>query len=103
MKAQNYFLLVKVKPDDWKHKLVIPVPIFLVDEIIKAAPWVIKLWKKYAPDSYESTVEQCQELGIDMGAVQESLYELWRAIRRAGSFTIVDVKAEDTEVEVKFI
>ena len=95
----NFYLLCVVKLPEWKHRLIIPVPLFLVDEVMDLASWGIRL----ARFSRRSTLK----VGIKMADIERicgSVESAWWAMRKAGSFTLAQVDSRDgTKVEIRLI
>ncbi|MBT9156544.1 MAG: hypothetical protein DDT37_01530 [Firmicutes bacterium] len=88
----NFFLVVMVKPVAWRFPLILPVPLFLVDELLEIGETAYYfLGRKHVPRKWRETASR----GI------EGMRRVWRSIRRAGTFTLVDVEASGVRVWVR--
>ena len=98
IKRPNFYLLCVVKESSWKYPLVVPVPLFLMDELLDLTGYVLRFMrhkKMRIPTEFN---------GVKVDDVIKVLRGSWREIRRAGSFTLVEVNdADGTKVSVKLI
>lgn len=106
-KRPNFFLLCEVKPAGWNHRLTVPVPLFIVDDLLDSWPLVRRVLHKCLPNDKIGQVEQIlQENGVklDMKALNvRDIKRFWRKFRNLGRFTLVDVESEDVLVKVKLL
>lgn len=88
-------MLCIIKVPELRRRIILPIPLFLVDEILDIGSVVFSLInRKYLPR--ELNDKQIQ--GI-LNAVRAA----WREIRRAGSFTLVDVNSGGAQVSIKVV
>jgi hypothetical protein len=104
MFKRNYFLVIYVKPDNFKFPIIIPVPIFaledVLDSLISIVRWVIRLspdHKKFGPK-----IKWKGNHTILVGDEYLDLALEWmKELRRVGPFTLVEVDDEGTHVSIK--
>ncbi|KAF0195358.1 MAG: hypothetical protein FD169_1448 [Bacillota bacterium] len=95
-KLPNFYLLCVVQLSEWKYRLILPVPLFLVDELLAIVPmltWIARL----TPSS--AVLEK-----VDADKICRMVFVVWRKIRVAGSFTMVEVNDNDgTKVKIQLL
>jgi len=103
MRLPNFFLLCIVRPAGWRLPLVLPLPIFLVDELLEAGEALLWLFSlKFLGH---------RRLGRLLLSFQPFLRgglpkvrEAWRKVRRSGSYTIFETEQKSgLKVTIKFI
>ncbi len=94
LRLPNFFLVVLVKPAKWRFPLVLPLPLFLVDEVLELVELAFCLFgRKHIPAKWRSTASR---------AVAD-MRRFWRSTRRAGAFTLVDVETREVRVSVRLL
>ncbi|MDP3486408.1 MAG: hypothetical protein Q8S19_00560 [Bacillota bacterium] len=80
-------MLCVIKHPEWKYRLIVTVPLFLVDEVLAVASWGIRMAR------FSRFKKVCN-----------SVEYAWRSVRNAGPFTLVEVNGGDgTQVEIRLI
>jgi len=103
MRLPNFFLVCIVRPAGWRLPLVLPLPIFLVDEIIEAGEvllWLLSLkfggrrrWGKFL-----FNLQPFLRGGLP------KVREAWRKVRRSGSYVLFEAEQKSgLKVTIKFI
>ena len=90
----NFFLVVLVRPSAWRFPLIIPVPLFLVDELLEIGETLYcLLGNRRVPLKWRESTNKAMQ----------GMRRIWRSTRRAGSFTLVDIEAEGVRVWVRLV
>lgn len=95
MRRPALFLWCKIKADSLPRPIVVPVPLFLVEDLLHAAFALMRMGGKW--------VSWQQKLGQYGDLIQQALRELPRLVqelRYAGPFTLVEVFDPEEGVEV---
>lgn len=87
LRLPNFFLIVFVKPVDWRFPLVLAVPLFLVDELLEICETVFYLFRHRQ----------------GLGRYVRYARRVWHSTRRAGAFTLVHVEAEGVRISVRLV
>lgn len=89
-------MLCVIKMPDWRHRLIIPFPIFLLDDVIALAAWATR----FIPAHVGSNLP----FGTDIKKVLSKIPEVWDTFRHAGPFTVVEfVDGSGTKVSIRMI
>jgi len=91
----NFYLLCVVQLPDWKHRLVLPLPLFLVDELLDLVPLLMRI-ARLTPAS--AVLER-----VDVDRISRMVTMSWNKIRRAGSFTIIEIDNDGTKVKLQLL
>lgn len=95
-KLPNFYMLCVVQMPDWKHRLVLPVPLFLVDELLALVPIATRI-ARLTPASV--VLDK-----VDVDKINHMVVATWQKIRAAGSFTIAEINSDDgTRVKIQLI
>jgi len=90
----NFFLVVLVKPARWRFPLLLPLPLFVVDDLLDLAEIAYYFFgRKHVPRKWRESASRAIA----------GLREFWRRTRRAGAFTLVDVEARDVRISVRLL
>ncbi len=100
MKRPTFFLWCRIKTDSLARPIVVPVPLYLVEDLLHAVFSIVRFAGRWT--SWQ------ERLGQYGGMVQQALQEVPRLIselRSSGPFTLVEVHDPDsnTEVVVKLV
>lgn len=92
-------MLCVIKQPDWKHRLVVPVPLFLVDEVLAVASWGLRMAR-----FSRLSIVKIGTKNVNLAKACDSVEYAWRSMRKAGPFTLVEVNSGDgTQVEIRLI
>lgn len=95
MKRPALFLWCRIKADSLARPIVIPVPLYLLEDFLHAVFAIMRFAGRW--------VSWQQKLGQYGGLVQQALRELprlLRELRSSGPFTLVEVYDPDAGTEV---
>lgn len=96
LKLPNFYMLCVVQLPEWKHRLVVPVPLFLVDELLAIVPLITRV-ARLTPAG--AVLEK-----VNADKIGHMVNDVWHKIRAAGSFTVVEFNDKDgTRVKIRFI
>lgn len=88
-------MLCIIKVPEYRHRIIVPIPLFLVDEILDIGVTILGLInRKHLPRELHNGQVQ---------GIFKAVCGAWREIRRAGSFTLVDVQSGGTCVSIRLI
>lgn len=89
-------MLFTIRLPDWKHSLVLPIPLFLFDDIVSFAFSITSLVGR--------TMNKKLFNEMTLKELVNTLESAWYSIRRAGAYTLVDVNSDDgTRISIKMI
>jgi len=89
LRLPNFFMLCIVRLPSWRLPLVLPLPIFLIDDILDA----LEQWGRFF-------LFRKKRLSHIFGGLQEG----WRRVRALGSYTLLEVRTKDgVHVLLKFL
>jgi len=89
LRLPNFFMLCIIRLPSWKLPLVLPLPIFLVDEILDA----LEQWGRFF-------LFRNKGLSRILGGLREA----WRGVRMVGAYTLLEVRTKDgVHVAFKFL
>lgn len=95
-KRPSFYMLCVIQIPEWKRRLIIPLPLFLVDEILALVPLALSV-VRLTPAA--KVVKK-----VDINKVYPVIAETWRTLRHSGPFTVVDLASGDgTRVLLKII
>lgn len=101
MSSRSSFLLVKVRPEGWRWPLVLPVPLFMLEDVLESCGQLARLvrwlgwpagqrWAKAVPESWLVA-------GLDVPAAAV------RCLRDHGPFTLAEIREGGTHVAVRLM
>jgi len=95
-KLPSFYLLCIVKAPDLKHRIIVPIPLFLIDDLLSVVPLAIRI-AKLTPAS--RVLKK-----VDVERIWHVIESSWKSLRHAGSFTMVDFSAKDgTRIYVRMV
>jgi len=94
LRLPNFFLLIFIKPAAWRIPLVLVVPLFLVDELLEICETLYYVFgRRKVPRQWRESADKAVT----------GIRRVWRSTRRAGAFTLVDIKAEGVRISVRLV
>lgn len=96
MARPNFYLLVTVRLSRWPGSIPIPLPLFVVDHVIEFATLLLRFGGRIVikhGGRYGARV-------IDFGKVVD---EVWWDFRHSGSYTLLELNHEGTNISIKLI
>lgn len=96
MARPSFFLICSVRVPDWRHRLVIPVPLLVLDDLLQTGLSIWKLVSRFRPQLHDQLSQHLPEVRAALREVPQLMAEL----RHAGPFTLVEVNNPDEGVEV---
>ena len=82
-----------------KSRIVLPFPLFVVDDILEP----LELLGALVPLRFPISLARRFSLRLDVGALAGVVSEAWRSLRWRGAFTLADVNQDDTEISIRFV
>jgi hypothetical protein len=80
---------------EWRWGLTLPLPLFVLDEVIYAVSRVAYFAGKRIGEPVLAD--------IPIKNIAQGLEELWYALRKEGAYTLVEVCADDVRLTLRFI
>lgn len=101
MARPSLFLVCHIKVPDLRHRILIPLPLWVLDDLLQAAFSIWSLVIRLRPgltDGIDSHLPGMSSIVPDVG-------RLFSTLRHAGPFTLVDVDdpTEGVKVSIKLI
>lgn len=104
MRFDANFLVVRVRPPGWRLGLIVPVPLFVLEEALDAAALLVRIWLWLGKGRRKSSV---RVLGLTGTAVLADVVGIpaafVRGLRSQGKFTIAEVRDDNTHVSVRVV
>ncbi|AZR72226.1 hypothetical protein BBF96_01725 [Anoxybacter fermentans] len=104
VKNRNYLMIVKVKVEDLKIPIIIPIPLGIVEDILVSLTWLFQFGVRFLPQ-----FNHIREIYIGPGNIKlkwnylfDISVEFFRELRKIGKFTFIEIKEEDVYVSIKF-
>lgn len=101
MTPRASFLVVRVRPKGWRWPLMVPVPLFVVEEALEASAWLVRVlsWTGWrGARRWTGTLpETLLQHGLELPAA------LVRQLRDSGRFTLAEIKDETAYVSVRLV
>lgn len=107
---KSALLVVVVRPPEWRWPLLVPFPLFLLEELLEALAAVLPVAARLAPGrarALERRLAKFVRGQAGLAALQElglrAPLAVVRALRQAGPFDLVEVRDGATSVVVKVV
>lgn len=110
MRRRSFFMLIKIKAEDLKHRIIIPIPLFLVTELLEGLTCCMNIYKKvnkkphwtrFLPDNIPYLGESLKDL--DEVKLLELATMLVDELRNYGRFTLLEVKDGENHVKISML
>lgn len=104
MKFGANFLVIRVRPPDWKVGLLVPVPLFVLEEALEAAALLVSAWLCLGRKQPRAAV---RVFGIEGSSSLKDVVHIpaafIRGLRSQGKFTVAEVRDGSTHVSVRLV
>lgn len=102
-RRRNYWMVVKVKVEDFKLPIVVPIPLFLLEDIVASMIYLYRIGGRWIPQVKEHLEKiQFGSYTVNIEDFLDFPVEVIRELRSLGRFTMVEVYDEAAQVSVKF-
>ncbi len=95
---KNFFLILAFRFPG-KHRIVLPFPLFVIDDILEP----LGLLGGLLPLRFPISLARRFSLRLDVGALAGAVSDVWRSLRWKGTFTLADVNQDGVEISVRFV
>lgn len=96
-------MVVKVKARDLKIPIIVPIPLFLVEDILASMVYLYRIGGRWIPQIKEHVEKiQFDSFAVNIEDFLDFPVEVIRELRSLGRFTMVEVNDEAAQVSVKF-
>ncbi|MEC9488662.1 MAG: hypothetical protein UMV23_04180 [Halanaerobium sp.] len=110
MRRPSLFMMISIKAEDLKHRIMIPLPLFLMSELLDCLVYLTYLYTKFSKKErpLKRLLGKVPYLQEDFGQLDEvqlveMAADLFSELRRYGSFTLLEVRDGDTQVKIRMI
>ncbi len=107
LKNRAFLMVIKVKTDDLRFPIIIPIPLPLVEDIIISICRLGRYGFKILPKlqkHFRFNFDEYHEfwsIKVKGEVILEAIIELVHQLQYFGQFTLVEVKDEDTHVSIR--
>lgn len=101
MKWTAGFLVIRVHPGDWRRALVLPFPLFVIEEALEAVASIVRLvlWFGWKPPSQVGRLVSAATLS----RIAHAPALILRELRASGPLVLAEVQDGRTHVSVRVL
>lgn len=98
---RNYFLVIYVKPDNFKFPIFIPVPLFVLEDLLDSVIGILRFAMRFTPESGRKVKWRGKQAFTFGDEYLDLALELITELRKVGPCTLVEVHDDEAHVSIK--
>ncbi len=98
---RNHFMLVYLKSEELKFPIIIPIPLWALEDILTSLSQFSKVMVRVFPQLQRKLVKHIEYIDLHIEDLLKISEEVFQELRKIGRFTLVEVKESDCHVLIK--